>query len=699
MAVRSARVDELSSPFRVEDDPASPFSGEVHLLPLRQVLDGRVKRRIRRNGLSEEMNAIASEKKRREKRREEEIDRLRAEVAAKDEEIRQLQQAAGMDDTIVQDTERILGLEQQVAALRHELADRSRVDESPTRLPSHDWTMAARDPYAEDYTVLDPSSDGVTADDEFGDATMADLACSTPSRTVRMRNSFPTPPSTSPTAMPMTPCSLLSTPKSHTGVQVSFPDVQRQGLEEEVVSLQLEICKLTTTLESYSAMASRMSEKLSTGVAATLGSDTQASSGVAIATALNTPHPELEAQLNTLLQTISDRTAALMDLNSSLGDLGFSGSDASEVVASIATAFRTARLELEYLTPGEIALPLTSAGAPILDLILERLRDLARRNKEADDSIDEYHELELSLRKQLGARLDAMDGMSREVRRLEADLKQRDERVAELEVGLDRLKGAVRTYTRDISELEGLVQSVDKDLNTAVSERAQLRKDNLAQQDDLRGRDATIAEKEDAIERLEEKLAAAITRSESLQQQFLAVQQEQDKRDGRHTKQLAELNNNHGAALALRDARVAELRGEIDRVNEALRVAHETVRQLRVDRGALEGRLGEEKRRAKEAIDSMRAELERVVRMGQEFLRTDTPRKKGVQSTGLSMGSRSRQASSGSLDDREDMPKTVIPPENLLEHVARRNSAGTRGEKRRRYDSGLGFLDEEEVDE
>ena len=59
------------------------------------------------------------------------------------------------------------------------------------------------------------------------------------------------------------------------------------------------------------------------------------------------------------------------------------------MITALSSGFRAARLELEYLTPGEIALPLTSHGAEVLDLLLTRLRELAKKGKENDDAIDE----------------------------------------------------------------------------------------------------------------------------------------------------------------------------------------------------------------------------------------------------------------------------------------------------------------------
>lgn len=611
-SVSSSKRRRYSAP--VEDGDQVP-DNEVHFLSLRQVLDDRVKRRIRRNGLSEEMNIIDGEKKVRAQRQASEIERLRRELVQRDEEIESLRNA-----TVVQDTERILELEEQIDRLRAELrrdepADRTRLD----------WTMAAQDPFTDGF--YDDDDDDDEENDAFGDTTMADLVCSTPTRA---RSSFPTPPCTSPT-LPNTPPSMRrrSSPSlppmvsTHAGVQVQFPDPEKEALEDELGSLRLELTKLTDALASHESQRRRIAEKLSY---------------VPLPSSLDRHH-SVEEHLDQVLQSLSDKTAGLHDLGTSLGALGFRGDDAAEIVASIVSALRSARLELEYLTPGEVTLPLSSHGAEVLDLVLVRLRDLSRQVKEDEAAIDEYHALELSLRQQLGARVEAADGLRREAQRAAERLKSKDERIAELEVGTDRLRGAVEGYRRDVAELEGLVQRMDEEGQTKT--------------DELRARDERARE-------LEARAASLQTQTAALGKQLADAQ-----------GQRASLNKSHGAALALRDARVAELRGEVDVVNKALRTAHETICQLRVQNVGLEESADAERRKAKEAVDAMKAEMARVLEMSEGILATPkkTPGGGGRRSTRSTAGSSSGLASAGT------------------------------GRKRRKYDSGLGFLSEEDVDD
>ncbi|KAH0439158.1 hypothetical protein CcaCcLH18_02953 [Colletotrichum camelliae] len=644
-----------------------PHSGEVHFLPLRQVLDGRVQRRIRRNGLSEEMNTITAEKRRRAQETRAEIDALKAQLKEKDAEIYELQNA-----TIVIDMERIWGLEKEVETLKEQLSNRSGVNRGQS---CYDWTLAARGPYVDDYMETDTieaesvAAERMLADETaFGDATMAEFVCSTPTR---VRSSFLTPPLTSPVAEgPITPSSHRGSiaPPSHcnAGVQTSFSDTEKDSLQDELTSLRLEMSKLTNTLESYTSLTTRLSDRLSAFTPST--------------NTTSEPLQTIEEQVTHLLRTVSDRTAALLDLNSSLSDLGFPGSDASEIITSLAASLRTARLELEYLTPGEITLPLSSHGAEVLDLLLTRLRDLAKRGKEDEAAIDEYHQLELSLRQQLGARVAAMDSLNEDLARAKAHLKQKDATAAELQVSVDRLKGAVNGYIRDVMELEGVIGKMEGENRDAMATKdAQIEV----------GR-RVLRSKEDVIAQLETKLADAVAQTKAFRRRL-------DESEESRAREVASVNRRSGQALAVRDARVAELREEVERVNESLRAAHESVKNLRVEKKGLEGKMAEERVGAKKVIDQMKAELERVVSMSREFLADEVEESTTPTSTPPRAASRTPKKAMEPAAGVSKSPLaggTVVKKGLLSGELVRRVS----GRKRRKYDSGLGFLDEDEVD-
>ncbi|PHH62806.1 hypothetical protein CDD81_6698 [Ophiocordyceps australis] len=593
--------------------------------------EGRVERRIRRGNMRDLLNKVEQQKKRSIQQAQAEARRLQSEIDARDGEIHRLR-----NNSALVNGHRIRELEQQIYHLGEEL-ERRRGSSS-----SHDWTLAARDPFSH-YSCMDELPDH---EDEFGDATVAQLAASTPPRA---QTSFPTPPATSPAA-PTTPCKAAR--RSHVGVQTSLPDAAKQPLEEELASLQLEVCKLTTTLDSYRALGERVRARLAMSCAPVHGD------GGSDASCLD----DIEQQVESLVQAMDDRAAALALLTSCISDLGFPGNDAAEMVVSLASGFRAARLELEYLTPGELTLPLTSHGAEVLDLLLTRLRAMARKCQQDEACIDEYHEIEQSLRKQLDARVSVVEELKADMLKAEKLLGEETRQVEELQVSNERLRGAIDCYLRDIAELEKLVERLDQQARDAQATHQALHKSDL---DTVAAREASMAE-------LETKLAQTGQKAARLQAELGHVHESK-------RSQVLALNKRHGEALALRDARVLELRDQVDRVNESLRTAHDSMQQLRADKDALSTRMEEEKRKAKAAVDAIKTELQRAMQMGQAFL--DSPKKPAP----VRKAAKPRPVS---------VTGPVKRPGGLWDAAMARRSSS----KRRRVDSGMGLLEEDEAD-
>ncbi|KZZ92458.1 hypothetical protein AAL_06084 [Moelleriella libera RCEF 2490] len=669
-----------------------------------RTVDGRVERRIRRNNTRLLVNKVEQEKRRKTWEAQKEIRHLRSEIQSRDREIYQYQNA-----TMVMDTERIWHLEGQIEQLKRELLAKEEAAAAPsvtmTGYPDpkggHVARHERRAPIGEDGfsdedldTVANQGDDepedcgfddgydgGYDDDDDLigthhdGHGTdMSQFVARTPSS--RPRSSFPTPPATSPT-VPASPC-VVSRSQNRLPACPSCPTVLQQAREhkaEELASLQLEVAKLTATLDSYKNMASRLKEQLaavdlppcssplSAPPSSFPGGNDASSSSSSSSTA-----KVLEGKVAALLQDMSDRTASIAHLTTSIARLGFPGANTDEMMGALATGFRAARLELEYLTPGEISLPLTLHGAEVLDLLLVRLRELAKRAQEDEACIDEYHETEQSLRKQLDARVTIMDELRGKVAAAEQQLEAQH-------VANQRLRGAVDGYVRDMSELEKLVERMEQDHGAQCEER-----------------DASIRE-------LERRLADAVRHTTSLQREMSDVQDST-------TRHVVALNKRHGKALALSDARVLELRGELDRVNHSLRAAHETICGLRVETG----RLQTERDVAREAMDSIKTELQRVLQMGGGVGGGGGGGNGGGGSSTKSLTTTSSSscccvnavAAKSRRDPLQDELASSSPSSSLSTTVGvgRRSSNGGGGNKkrRRRYDSGLGLLDEEEAD-
>lgn len=604
--------------------PSAPTTSRQESSCLHHTVDGRVERRLRRSAVRSQMQKLTTAHQRSEQQSRSEIAQLRAELHERAREVYELQNA-----TIVVDTDRVCELESMVDELQTRLREVQRprqlgrsMSSSSERTSLFEWTRAARDPYAdwdEDVEMRHESVEENGNDDEmFGETSMAQMTCGTPTKIrTAAESSFMTPPLTSPQGPPSSPSRFrgqtdgpVTIARASTGVQAELVDLEQQM---RIESLQREMDKLTASLDTYKNLVERLDERVPRIPDSEDADDS------------------LEPRIEHVLRTLSDRTAALTTLTSSVSSLGFLGTDADEMLASIAAGFRTARLELEYLTPGEITLPLTSHGAEVLDLLLERLRELAKKAREGDDAVDEYHAIELNLLQQLKGRVEVMDELRAEVQRKQGELAERAGEVENLTVGNDRLKGAVEGYIRDIRELERLVETMEAE---------------------AAGKDVTVGERDATVADLEERLAAVTSRASDLQDELEVAQ-------ATRKKQLASVNRRSGDALALRDARVAELREEIDRINAALRDAHDTIRGLRVGGKHLE----EENSGLRAVVDGMRAELEKAekLRLGE-----------------AEHGQQQQQAGN-----------------YLAGGSARRVGL----KKRRRPDSGLGLVDEDVIDD
>lgn len=118
----------LPSPSLSLSPSPGPFSGEFQFAPLRQVLDDRLKRRLRRNNLSGEINDIDEEKKSKTKL-EQEIQRLKLELATAKQSG---QEHSNGSDGEAANAERIRELEQELVELRREMRERSTTAEPAT---------------------------------------------------------------------------------------------------------------------------------------------------------------------------------------------------------------------------------------------------------------------------------------------------------------------------------------------------------------------------------------------------------------------------------------------------------------------------------------------------------------------------------------------------------------------------------------
>ncbi|OBT89233.1 hypothetical protein VE02_04297 [Pseudogymnoascus sp. 03VT05] len=725
-----------------QDD--APLSGTLQFAPLRQVLDGRVKRRIRRNRLSEEINSIEWEKKQEKKAERGEISRLQHAIRQKDIELQYLREeqetASQLGGEALTPTARVHHLEAQVAELKAELEKREVSGQDDPN-----WTMAARDPYDEDAFMQD-------YDNDFDDG-MTEMIISTP-----LRRSFPSPPAT----VPNTP---NKGPINHNiGVQASIVDPSKQLLEEQLQALQSELAALTKTIELSNTTHDRLSAKLAPFI-----TPIDACPHESLDFALDSVLTHLALAQSSGLESTRRFTALTTELHALFPTTSTpSGASAEEIIQALHSQFRAARLELEYLLPGEQ--PEGFDNTALLSMLLARLRQLVDRVKQQDDHIDQYHEQELSLRSQLSARVSAMQGLQEKLASADVVIRTLEREVGDKDAGLRKLTTALESYRAEVSNLETLISRLDVEhtatiesakqqlssLHAAAESRIQEEMNNASTiqgqaeeriRQEIQNAASIQSNAEQAamqaageselhdslIRELDARLSCAIAAADTLRAELeeLATAHAAEtstlvaaasEREITHASEISALGGaatavatqreiDHGAALALRDARVSELREEVERVNVALKGAHETIATLSNRVRGLEIVVEGEKMRGREGVERIRGELRRVLEMG----KGGTPAKGGVMGVGgrsegvrraLGLDSGTAAGVDGGAGGVEgpvvgEVGKMGVVRQGGLfdKELARRRSGslGAGGEKkRRRYDSGLGFLDEEE---
>jgi hypothetical protein len=650
------------------------------------VLDGRVKRRLRRNRLSEEMNKIGWDKRNEAREKWAEIAKLRDQLAAKDLEIQRIRDAQDLAIQIEEDSggsivtstnlsAKLQELEQENLQLKAELQRKeSDTEDDPN------WDLAARDPF--DF-IDDDEPMATNYDEEF---TMNDEMVTTPTR---LNTSFPSPPST----VPNTPCKSVSSVNAGIQASLPIPDPENEALKSQLHSLQSEISKLTASIAFSNDNQTRLAQKLSEFIPTDESHD----------------HSTLDLALDAVLTQLAlsqshalDHSTAFSALSNEITSLSFpSCSGPEQILETIASQFRQARLDLEYLTPGEN--PEGFENDKLLDMLVSRIKLLVQKVNDRDASIDQYHEQEVLLRQQIDTRVTVMDEMRNELSLANNVVSELRTEISEKEASNERLKEALDGYRSEVSELEKLIEQIEREGRESATSLNQQLASTLEECEALK---AASGAKSLHLSELEARLASALQASSDLESELSNLTDshqntisEKETTISQLQSQLQTREKGHGDALALRDARVSELREEIERVNTSLKNAHGVILNLRKENRELVAQVEGEKRRAAFVVQNMRDQMARTMQTGEGYLGGDVSvlGPSGVQ--GAQEDNRGRRASlieGGPIQVAELGVGVAKEAPRMMDGGLARRKGGNE-KKRRRYDSGLGFL--EEVDE
>ncbi|KAL5606813.1 hypothetical protein BROUX41_003191 [Berkeleyomyces rouxiae] len=490
---RSGRATSASASTQ---KPLEPPSGIMTFQPLRTVLEGRVLRRIRRAGLSEEMNNIEAENRRRKRLLREQLQDLKSQLELRDREIDELRNSTLNTTANFEPDSRVLDLERQIEDLKNEL-NRSAMA-TPVAHKFDDWDMHSN-AYSDDETEVatelasenNDHDDTMTQhilhrqeaddhndqdqlmndhNDEFGNTTIESFACGTPARTTQKdkkapSGSFLTPPITSPAAgtfggpsKNVSPESAVANDPSRTSqdlrnanaavqavVQQSDIDMaedysHESKVEDQLVALNKQMGEMLETMASYNRVLRDFKTQLKDYYIpnSVTGSDREV----------------VQAKIASLLDAFNAKKKTLDGLNHSLHDLGFPGGDSTEIINSIRETFKAAHLELEYLIEGEYELPDTSNSAEIFDMVLAGLRDLSKRNKEDEEVIEHCHETENQLRRELAAASVSTAESHRQLAEAKTQIDSRDTKIVGLEGDIQCLQSGIDDRQHRLSEVQ-----------------------------------------------------------------------------------------------------------------------------------------------------------------------------------------------------------------------------------------------------
>ncbi|KGO77236.1 hypothetical protein PITC_093080 [Penicillium italicum] len=461
-------------------DPEEPFDEtcterRIQFTPLRQILDTRTQRRIRRIGLSDEINHIEREK--RETRNMEKT--LRALLQERDslkDELRAMRRGG-------------IGFEDQVSVAESYwmTPDTPRSCEGASAVSNHSL----------DNTALFSNGEGETL--MFNDSAV--IVSSSPDfRGTRSHNP------------PVTNNSLMLSDEPQTPIRVTQTQTSINTEQSDIHSLTLDLEAARREKNNlFHACQSRIS-----------GFDDPTISSLFRQS--SPPSDFFENILDVLenaLSRASDAAEALEGVTQQCSGLGFSGDGVDDVISDMRSHFRSARLELERALPGETANVSLEDGKATLGALVRRVESLA---KDLGTERHYHHgslDREKALRGQFDALLYRYETAVSKVDRLEdsiassaADMLHTRMRMQDLEregqeqaVGIDRLSTALDKYHHEVKGLESLIANLEKE-NTATKEDyarqiSKLQKQVAHERSKRCSAEATTSESESRIRELE----------------------------------------------------------------------------------------------------------------------------------------------------------------------------------------------------
>ncbi|KAJ5163108.1 uncharacterized protein N7500_004938 [Penicillium coprophilum] len=342
--------------------------------------------------------------------------------------------------------------------------------------------------------------------------------------------------------------------------------------------------------------------------------------------------------LENALSRASDAAEALEGVTQECSNLGFCGDGVDDVISDMQTHFRSARLGLERALPGETANISLKDGKATLGALVERVESLAK-----DLGTERhYHHGSLGREKALRGQFDALlyryETAAKKIETLEdaiassaGDMLHTRMRMQDLEregqeqaVGIDRLNTALDKYHHEVKGLESLIDNLEKE-NTATKENytrqiSKLKRQVAYERSKRCSAEATAAESDSRIQELEETVEHNRIRACDLMAQVELLEKEYERAVESLEKNTSELHT-HAAETGTLNVRISDL-------TTSLHDANSEVQRLQNLNAGLEEQLQLEVEARDELLDKWAADQVRSFAHMKETVNSERRRAK-----------------------------------------------------------------------
>ncbi|MCJ1259010.1 hypothetical protein MMC24_006844 [Lignoscripta atroalba] len=352
-----------------------------------------------------------------------------------------------------------------------------------------------------------------------------------------------------------------------------------------------------------------------------------------------------------------------------------------------------ARLELEYICPGETSVGLATKNTdakPILDALLDRLRGLKAQVLLSESALTTSQTQEANLRTQFNAVLQQLErarsrsedldtlnqNSASKLEDAEGKLKALEVDVSDKEQSISKLQRALESYRSEVANLEGLVARVEAEHQSAMTNLKGEMDEGVADLEchvvaETRGRREAETEcdqqtlKIKQMETLIEELKGAINEKQCI---IRGMEQDLD------------------MVTSGREEEVGRLNVRIGDLTSNLEGAKADVEKLDAEKAFLMARVADEKRAGIDAVASMKAEMDRCLERVEKIRDTHM---KDAQSRGAEVSEHKGLLTPVSAVRFKDAEKC----EGFVE------MGRGKGRRRRGIDSGIGILEEDDEDD